>query len=115
MNFTVNKGSRVFFHLLIALLLFPIILPIGQAGSIGVSPISLRYEQVLKDGYAEKYIVVTTSINSSIPIYGEASGEIEEWIHFLSLERDGTLGYVRRGEPLSIPVAITPPRKCGNW
>jgi len=67
MNFTVNKGSRVFFHLLIALLLFPIILPIGQAGSIGVSPISLRYEQVLKDGYAEKYIVVTTSINSSIP------------------------------------------------
>ncbi|MBS3164282.1 hypothetical protein J4439_02530 [Candidatus Woesearchaeota archaeon] len=94
----------VMMAVLAAVLLVP-----GAGGvGIGLSPGSLSFENVLRDGYAEGTFVVTSSMSESVPIYGRVQGDVGEWLHFPDAT-EGLLGEVSVEHPLIVRVAVAPP------
>ena len=63
---------------LILLVLLAITLPIADAVSIGVSPGNVMFDNMLKGGYAERTVKVTTNSNEDIIARLDVSGEIAD-------------------------------------
>ncbi len=87
-------------------------MPAVQAG-IGITPTSVTFEKVLRDGYAETTFIVTTSIDNDIPIYVRKYGDIQNWLHFPTMDSAGVVGYVRLDKPLIVSVVAMPPGDVG--
>jgi len=51
-----------------------------NASVIGVSPSIVRFDNMLKNGYAERRITISTSIVEPVRAHFEVEGEIAEWI-----------------------------------
>ncbi len=129
-----HKHLRVPVGLLMLVGLMTLAAAPGALAGIGISPVSLTYEDMLRDGYAENSLIVTSSLDNPIPVYGSRHGDIAEWVHFSTAEASGEgfewdeggsaepaaggatgdaertfLGTVGAGKPLIIPVVVTPP------
>ncbi len=50
--------------------------------SIGVSPGRIEFKNMLKDGYAEQYVTISTSIPEDVRTHYEVSGEVKNWLRF---------------------------------
>jgi len=82
---------------------------VSSAG-IGLSPVSVRFEDVLKDGYAEKSVLLSTSSTEPIECIVTATGPAREWFNY-STEKRFTLN-PRSHQPLKIMVS--PPSDTPN-
>lgn len=82
---------------------------ITSAANVGISPASINFKNVLRNGYAERPMTVT--IDSEIPteIEIETYGNTSDWINFSS----ETLS-VSKGNPLRILVSVSPPSDVPN-
>jgi len=69
--------SLSFFSLSLAFLM-----PLSLAVSVGVSPGILPFEDMLRGGYAEKYITISTSSDETLSISTETAGDFADWISF---------------------------------
>jgi hypothetical protein len=89
---------------LILLLLLVCSLQSAHAVAIGVNRASLSFEEVLRGGYAETTIVVTT--DAAEPIGGEVllTGEAAEWLNFSSREFNFS-----STQPYELKVIVQPP------
>ncbi|MGV8162888.1 MAG: hypothetical protein ACP5N2_06175 [Candidatus Nanoarchaeia archaeon] len=64
------------------LLLLLLMLPIVNAALLGVNKVEVEYRDVLRGGYAEDNVIVSTGAINNISVYAEASGDIKEWVSF---------------------------------
>ena len=91
---------------LILLVLLAIILPIVDAVSIGVSPGNVMFDNMLKGGYAERTVKVTTNSNEDIIARLDVSGEIADW---LRLEPDNKTFMLSSAKPYELKLIIETP------
>ena len=91
---------------LILLILLAIILPIADAVSIGVSPGNVLFDNMLKGGYAERTVRISTNSNEDIIARLDISGEIADW---LRLEPDNKTFIMSSKKPYELKLIIETP------
>ncbi|MBI4438595.1 hypothetical protein HY640_01545 [Candidatus Woesearchaeota archaeon] len=83
----------------------------ADALSIGVSPGRVDFNDVLKGGYAEKTLTVSTNSESPLVASVELGGEVSEW---LSLEPNQTRFVLSVSSPYRVKVIVRPPKDARN-
>jgi hypothetical protein len=81
------------------------------AVSIGVSPGRLTFRNVLKSGYAEREITVTTDSSNEMIAHFEKDGDIKDWIYFEPYDQYFSLSVLN---PYKVKVVIEPPDDAKN-
>lgn len=93
---------RVIIFLLISVMLTSS----AYAVSIGISPGRLRFEDVLREGYAERTLKITTSSEELMNGHFKVMGDIKDWLTF---EPNSTDFQVSKSSPYNLKVKISPP------
>lgn len=106
-----SKKFVLTFSLLFFLLSLVISIPStnSQVG-IGVSPGFIYFKNVLRDGYAENFFVVSVGSDRSVRVTATANGYIADWLEF----PDGTVFEVNRTHPKKFRVIVRPPSDVAN-
>jgi len=81
----------------------------AHAVSIGISPADIGFEDLLKGGYAEKTIAVSTSSETYVNFAMSAQGDIKDWIEFEPSE-----GAISRASMKRVTVIVRPPGNVAN-
>jgi len=84
--------------------------PSAQALSIGISPAELRFDNVLRGGYAESTVSVSTSSETPLNFTIGAEGAVKGWIEF---EPSQSLT-ISRDEMKRVSVIVKPPADVAN-
>jgi hypothetical protein len=81
---------------------------------IGVSPSVVRFNKMIKEGYAEVKITITTSTELPIKAHFTREGEIQDWISFTP---QGEIFNFSKSKPYEFMLIIQPPAdaKSGNY
>ena len=98
--------SRVFFVFIIFIALNSILISEVYGVSLGVSPGRVNFNNLLKDGYAEQYVTISTSLNDRVTAHFDISGDIADWVNFEPEEKEFAMSYE---EPYRLKVIVTPP------
>lgn len=78
----------------------------GLAASIGASPASISFGNVLRNGYAESQVIVSTGASELVYGHFEVKGDVEGWINF----RPNTTDFnVTMNHPTTVAVIVSPP------
>lgn len=80
-----------------------------SAANIGVSPATIKFENVLRGGYSENTVVISVDTLNPVDVELDPRGEIEDWLNF-SYENFS----VSKDEPYYLRVAVTPPIDTPN-
>jgi hypothetical protein len=108
---TINGKNRI-----IILSSCMLILLISQvlALSIGISPGRVQFNSVLKGGYAERQVSISTNVEETLTGHFEPNGEIENWLTFNPNGTDMTLS---NGNPYRLTIRVEPPEDTptGNY
>ncbi|MBU0756685.1 MAG: hypothetical protein KKF44_01350 [Nanoarchaeota archaeon] len=93
------------------LLLFIISIYPVFATTIGVSPGMISFPKMIKAGYAEDSMVITSSTEETIEGHFEVEGEIEGWISF---RPNSDTFSVSSQNPYRVAIIIIPPENINN-
>lgn len=89
-----------------------IILPLSvNAIGLGVSPSQLTYNNVLKNGYAQNGVYISTDTPLNLTMFFEMGGEIKDW---MSVENNLTNMTISKNSPKFIKIIIQPPIDAAN-
>lgn len=94
-----KKKTKLLAFLLALALFFPFI----SAANIGISPATINFENVMRNGYAERIIVISADSVEPIKIELQPRGDIVEWINYSEESFE-----VSRDEPYYLRVSINP-------
>lgn len=97
--------------LCVLLLMFSLSI-IGQANAAGISVTKamLDYKNVLKGGYAEDFVIISTDVGFDVPLDYEVIGEIKEWVYFdPELNSSNVSIYINNAKGELIKIIIKPP------
>ncbi len=83
----------------------------AQAVSIGVSPGRIDFNSVLKGGYAEKTLTVSTNSGEQLVASITTSGETSDWLYF---EPNTTSFVLSSSVPYKVKVIVRPPKDAKN-
>ena len=86
--------------------LLVVISPIANAVSIGVSPGRAVFDNMLKSGYAERTVKISTNSNEGIIARLDVKGEVSGW---LRLEPDNKTFSLSSGSPYELKIIMQPP------
>jgi archaellum biogenesis ATPase FlaH len=101
-----EKSMRFCFASLLILLLAA-----SDACAIGVSPAKIVADNLIRGGYAEKTILISTAGSDSLTVRIEAGGDARSWISFEPNESQLT---VSREAPLPVVVKVNVPNTVQN-
>jgi len=73
--------------------------------SIGVSPGTVNFDNLLREGYAERTIRITTNSEEAIAAHYELEGDIAEWVRF---EPNSTNFEISINDPHELKIIIEP-------
>lgn len=103
---------RLWFLKIPVYLLFSVLLAKGVcADVIGISPGSLYFDNMLKGGYAERTVLVSSNSHEILKGHIEISDEIKNWVKF---EPDSLNFNVSAKNPYSLKVIAAPPEDARN-
>lgn len=77
--------------------------------NIGISPASVNFKDVVRNGYAERYIVISADSESPVEVELIPRGEIEKWISYPE-----TTFKVSKDNPYYVKLSIIPPVDTPN-
>jgi hypothetical protein len=85
-----------------------------NAISIGISPGRVRFDNVLRDGYSERIVTISTGADEELIATFRPGGEIKDWIR---LEPNATTFGVSKGNPYKLKIIVHPPSdvRIGNY
>jgi hypothetical protein len=100
---------------MMAIFVFVLVLFFGMArivnaASIGISPAELSFDNVLKGGYAESAVSVSTSSETPLNFTISAQGAVKDWIGF---EPSQNLT-ISRNEMKRVSIIVKPPATVAN-
>lgn len=78
---------------------------------LGVSPAKLNYNNVLKGGYAQNSLYISTDTPDNLSMFFEFSGDIAPW---LSIEGNITNITISKNSPKQVKIIIQPPLDTAN-
>ncbi|MBR9677099.1 hypothetical protein GOV04_03090 [Candidatus Woesearchaeota archaeon] len=84
---------------------------------LGVSPASLHYRNVLKGGYAQDQLAISTDTSDNLTILYELKGSVTDWISFEPSLDDIENVVISADKPLFLQVIVQPPQdiQTGNY
>ena len=92
---------------LVFLVVFVVLLAANSlAVSIGVSPGRVRFENVLKNGYSERTVTISTNSDEMLTVRLKPHGSLAEW---MEIEGNKTFFNVSKGSPQRIKIKARPP------
>jgi hypothetical protein len=97
---------RRFSIAVVVFFLIVMLFPAVNAASIGVNKAVINFDNVLKDGYAQEVIVVSTSFPTDIGLDYEFDGDIAEWMR---IEPSNETIVMNSNRPAFITVIVEPP------
>ncbi|MFH1916356.1 MAG: hypothetical protein ABIJ21_03770 [Nanoarchaeota archaeon] len=98
-------------RLLLCTVLFLLLaFPHVEGTAIGVSKALIHIDDVLKNGYAEEQVYVSTDSVENLSLVYEAEGEIKPWI---SVKEEGEL-YISRDHGQWVTFVVSPPADVAN-
>ncbi len=106
------------FILIVALSLFIIATPRVHAVSLSVTKAVMNYDNVLRGGYAEDTVYVSTDADINIPLDYEVIGDLKGWIFFEpDLNASNTTIFINRTTVQPIKIIVKPPvdARPGNY
>ena len=83
--------------------------PLVSSSNIGISPASENFTNVLRGGYSEKTVVISTDSEDEILVMLEPFGEIKDWI---KIENETVK--LSKGNPYQLKLVISPPSDIPN-
>jgi len=104
-----DKFLRIIRRMFLLFVVSLTIINFVNAANLGVSPASLRYENVLRDGYSERSIVISIDSDEPIKVFLEPRGDIGTWLNF----SDNNFS-VSRDNLQKITVSVSPPGDTPN-
>ena len=93
-------------NLILITILLIISADLGYAISLGVSPSRVTFTDMLRDGYAERVVSVTTNSDDMLSGSFAVSGEIKDWLRF---EPNSTKFEASSSEPYKLKIIVQPP------
>jgi hypothetical protein len=108
----VLEGQRRLF--LLSLLVLMLFISYVDAISIGISPGRVQFNGVLKGGYAERQVAISTNAEETLTGHFLPNGPIKEWLSFEPNTTDMTLS---NGNPYKLTIRVQPPADTptGNY
>lgn len=89
------------------LIISPSILGVG----LGVSPARLTFNNVLKGGYAQDSLYLSTDTTKNLSMFFETEGDVGQWI---TIENNITNITVSKSTPRQVKIIIMPPEDTAN-
>ena len=82
----------------------------AQAMSIGAGPSDIDFKKMLKSGYGEKTVTVSTAGDEDLTVTVEPTGDIKDWI---TIKPANTFNLPPKGR-FEIKVIVSPPPNAAN-
>ena len=102
---TKNNWGRI-----VAVVIFLVYtLSLVSSVNVGISPGMVEFNDVVREGYAERYIAISADSVDPVRVSLIPRGEIEEWISYPVEEFE-----VSKGNPYYLKLSITPPANTPN-
>ena len=102
-----DKNKTMKISLIFAILI--LIINLISGANIGISPARIDFKDVLRGGYAEKFVIVTIDSIEPVKVNISVRGEIAEWLSFEEKEFE-----VSNTEPYYMKVMVEPPEDIPN-
>ena len=100
-----ERGKFILIFVLLSLSLLPLV----TSANIGISPASANFTNVMRGGYSERWVTISTDSVDEIEVTLEPFGEIEEWINF-----DEETFKLSKARPYHLKTYIIPPGDMPN-
>lgn len=97
------RKYKLFALSLLILLLIP---SFASAALLGVNRVTMTYNNVLRGGYAQEGLTVSSGTERNVSVYYEARGEIADWISFSPADQPKI---VNSNSPGNIAIIVQPP------
>lgn len=98
-------------NIILFILLLALASSYSAAVSIGISPGRVNFQNVLKEGYAERTVTITTSSDVAIQGHFKVTGGLKDWI---SLEPNSTTFEISKDSPYKLKIIMVPPKDAPN-
>ena len=99
-------ARRMSFLAVAALLVLALLPVFSQAVVIGANKGVVELKNVLKEGYAQELVTLTTDTSFNLSIDYIVEGEIKDWVRFEPVKNPF---YISRDNPYTIAVIVEPP------
>ena len=96
-----NRGRRT--KIVVFLLVLALVFPVVSSVNIGISPATINFEEVMRNGYAERIVVISADSEEPIDIELSPRGEILDWLNFSEWNFS-----VSRDSPYYLKVSVNP-------
>ncbi len=83
-----------------------VLLPYASATVIGANKGVITYKNVLKGGYAEEQVTLTTDTDFNLSVNYKLEGDVAEW---MTLDPPAQTFFISRDHPYTVKVIIQPP------
>ncbi|MFH1510830.1 MAG: hypothetical protein ABIF10_04000 [Candidatus Woesearchaeota archaeon] len=86
----------------------------AEAVNIGISPGAAHFSKMLRGGYAQRTVTVSSSSNDPVLVHYEVYGQVEDWIR---IDSNSTSFTIKGNEPYRMKIIVTPPSDVqgGNY
>lgn len=108
-----NKKNQIL-KIIISTLLVLSMINISFGIGLGVSPSVLNYKKVLKNGFAQKTLLVSTDTQNNLTVFFEKSGDVADWISFGELDKNINNIVISSKNPYLLKVRVEPPNNIAN-
>ncbi len=105
-----NKILYLIYASILIIFLLSLSIPNTEAVGVGVSPATLHFGNMLREGYAEGYFYVSVGTDDFVTVSVSPRGEIAEWLEF----PDGAQFEVNKVNQKRFKVVIKPPADVAN-
>ena len=105
-----RKASGLLFFILLVIILF-VNSHMAKATVIGANKAIINYKNVLKNGYAQELVTLTTDTDFNLSVTYEIEGEIAEWVR---IDPPNQPFFISRNRSNTLAVIVEPPEDAKN-
>ncbi len=103
------KKTKSTINGMLSIILIILFLNLISSSQIGISPAKINFKNVLRGGYSERTIIISTDSTKKIPVKITPRGEIMQWLNF-----SATKFNVSKNSPYLLKISVSPPSDMPN-
>ncbi|MBW2990762.1 hypothetical protein KY348_03590 [Candidatus Woesearchaeota archaeon] len=103
--------SSVLLTILLVIMFFLLSSNMAEATVIGANKGIVNFKNVLKNGYAQELVTLTTDTDFNLSITYKVEGEITDWVR---IEPPDQPFFIKKDNPYTVAVIVEPPEDAKN-
>jgi hypothetical protein len=108
-TFIVGNFIRKIISFAVIIVLISLTYEFSEGASIGVSPGNIQFKNMLRDGYAERSVIISIANDRDVIVGLSSRGEIEDWLNF-----SDDKFIISSGSPEKVFLTVQPPPDVEN-